>query len=599
MSSKQCLRFLRPSLRDPRPAKKAAFTRFSSAAYHNLVRTNWPCVSSRGIAPRNRSLSTSASRTSSDGQAGAAQDGLKTSARRPSTVENRVQKLREYNALRYPRLDDRVNRMSIPAFRKTYQDHQGSTPAPDEVTLEGRIMSVRRAGSKLAFVDVKGGYEQVQIMIGLASLSSSELGSHEFKEALHPFRRGDIISAKGKAVRTQMGELSLRATEIPKLLSPGLAPLPEKLINEETIIMNRHVDLLINQRTSDVLRLRSHIIKSLRDYFHEQDFLEVQTPIMSDFAGGATARPFLTSATEFPEKSLALRIAPELWLKRLVVGGNDKVFEIGPAFRNEGLDTTHNPEFTMCEFYSAYSNLSELISITEDLIMRLFRNADRLVQSQLWSLDRERILLPEGPWKQVEFVPALENALGFQVPDLSDPDALSKLSTLVSERTKLTVLPELTLSKLLDQLAGEYLEVSSLEQPLFIIHHPACMSPLSKSFTCPKTSQLVSARAELFIGGREIANMYEEENDPFEQRRKFELQLQSRGSNAANDDEGPAEVDESYIQALEHGLPPTGGWGCGVDRLVMLLSGAPRISDTLSFGNLRNVVSLSQAVKNT
>ena len=361
--------------------------------------------------------------------------------------------------------------------------------------------------------------------------------------------------------------------------------------------------MLVNRDTMDILRLRSHVIKYLRDYFHDQEFLEVQTPLLADSAGGAVARPFLTSATEFPGKQIALRIAPELWLKRLVVGGMNRVFEIGPAFRNEGIDSTHNPEFTICEFYSAYFNLQELIAMTESLLKGLLEHTRKLKESTLPSLNIPQLAAEAGQiensWKQVEFIPALEEALGIRFPDLSAPDALQQLAKLLE--SKAPVGPDTSLNKLLDHLASTHLEGGSLEAPLFITNHPACMAPLAKSFTCPRTGQLVSARAELFVAGREIANMYEEENDPFEQRRKFEEQVRARDGDAtsamSHEDEGQARVDHSYVQALEHGLPPTGGWGCGVDRLVMLLSGASRISDVLSFGTLRNVVSLSQAVK--
>ncbi|TGJ85116.1 hypothetical protein E0Z10_g3619 [Xylaria hypoxylon] len=486
--------------------------------------------------------------------------------------------------------------MTIPAFRQKF-DSEASTPASEKITLEGRIMSVRRSGPKLVFLHILGGYQQVQVMVGLGSLSSPSLNPEDFKKALHPLRRGDIISVTGTAIRTKSGELTLEALNLPTILSPALAPLPEKLTNEETKILNRHVDLLVNQRTSNIIRLRSHIIKSMRDFFHEQDFLEVQTPILADSAGGAIARPFLTAATAFSEKQLSMRIAPELWLKRLVVGGNDRIFEIGPSFRNEGLDTTHNPEFTTCEFYSAYFNLTELIQFTESLITRLHRDVDQIIATRLTSLQKPQFSIPKAQWKQVEFIPALEDILGFRFPDLSKPDALEKLISLLTERNASLTISSMPLNKLLDHLAITHLEDASLNQPLFIIHHPACMSPLSKSFICPKTGQLVSARAELFIEGREMANMYEEENDPFEQRRKFELQIQSRGSGHVTDGEGPAEIDESYVRALEHGLPPTGGWGCGIDRLVMFFSGASRIGDTLPFGNLKNIVSLSQAAK--
>ncbi|KAI1392799.1 lysyl-tRNA synthetase [Hypoxylon trugodes] len=596
MEGGQCLRFLRPYLFQLPSHRTPVYARFFSVNSRNPAKPGCSRRSSLQKAPHSRCIQTSTSKRTTVISSDAAESDAVTLPTRRVTVDNRVQKLKEYNALHYPRLGPRSNRISIPSFREKYRN-VADIPASEEVILEGRVMSVRRSGSKLVFLSIMGGYEQVQIMISLNQLSDPKPELGQFKDTLHPFLRGDIISIKGTAMRTDAGELTLKASELPTLLSPGLAILPEKLIDQEKMVLNRHVDMLVNRRASDVLRLRSHIIKCLRDFFHDQDFLEVQTPILADYAGGAAARPFLTSATEFPQKEISLRIAPELWLKRLVVGGNDKIFEIGPSFRNESVDTTHNPEFTMCEFYSAYSNLADLIAITENLIAHLFEDAERLIQIKLQSLEKPSINLPKSSWRQVEFIPALEEALGFQLPDLSQPDALPKLIDLLHGRMDFFQLSGLTLVKLLDALAGKYLEPPSREQPLFIIHHPTCMSPLSKSFTCPKTGQLVSARAELFIEGREIANMYEEENSPFQQRRKFELQLESRNGNSEVDDEGPTEVDDSYIHALEHGLPPTGGWGCGVDRMVMMLSGSSRISEILSFGNLRNVVSIRQAAK--
>ena len=420
----------------------------------------------------------------------------------------------------------------------------------------------------------------------------------------------------GTAIRTPTGELTVEATRLPELLSPSLVPLPTKLVDEDTKIQNRHIDLLVNRSTSDVLRLRSYIIKYMRDFFHERDFLEFQTPILAENAGGALARPFATSSTEFNSRSLALRIAPELWLKRLVVGGVEKVFEIGPAFRNEGVDTTHNPEFTMCEFYNAYANLPGLIRQTEDFLSGLARHCQDLISTKLSSLPPIDLDRFAGPYKQLEFIPALEAAIGFTLPDLAAETALQDLQSLLQKHNIPIALESpsspssslsshkaaVTLPKLLDKLAGTYLERHSAHGPLFITHHPACMSPLSKSFSCPATGQLVSARAELFVRDRELANMYEEENDPFAQRRKFVEQARRRDPEegfvgGVGDDADDILIDEGYIQALESGLPPTGGWGCGVERLVMLFSGARRISDCLSFGSLRNVVGLSAGIR--
>jgi lysyl-tRNA synthetase class 2 len=359
------------------------------------------------------------------------------------------------------------------------------------------------------------------------------------------------------------------------------------LDDRQTRIRNRHVDLLVNKKVADTLRVRSHIIQYIRDFLLKDEFLEVQTPVIAGEAGGAIARPFTTVATEFSEKQLALRIAPEIWLKRLIIGGMDRVFEIGPAFRNEGLDATHNPEFTTCEFYKSFADLEELISMTERMLSGLVEQVKTLRKFPLNELPELDASLFTTPFKRIQFIPAIEEALGQNLPDLTADDAADELVLLLNKH-HIPVPSSSTLPRLLDKLASSFIE-PHCHKPTLIIHHPACMAPLAKSFVDPTTNQIVSARAELFIRNREIANMYEEENSPFEQRAKFLQQAQWR------DDENRAVIDASYLEALEWGLPPTGGWGCGLDRLVMLFSGAPRISDVLSFGSLKNVVNMSNA----
>jgi len=335
---------------------------------------------------------------------------------------------------------------------------------------------------------------------------------------------------------------------------------------------------------ADTLRVRSHIIQHLRDFLLKDNFLEVQTPLLADKASGATAKPFTTVATEFSDKQLALRIAPEIWLKRLVIGGFDRVFEIGPSFRNEGLDATHNPEFTTCEFYKAYATLEDLITMTESIFSSLATLVKTLRSSGMHKLpevDMEQFMTP---FQRLEFIPEIEKVLGQKLPPLHEEDAAEKVIEIFHQHNhELPSSP--TLPRLLDKLSSIYIE-PHCTIPTFILHHPSCMAPLSKSFLCLSTSQYVSARAELFVENKELANMYEEENSPFEQRVKFEQQMKWK------DEENKATVDESYLQALEWALPPTGGWGAGVDRLVMLFSGEKRISDVLSFGSLRNVVNL-------
>lgn len=394
------------------------------------------------------------------------------------------------------------------------------------------------------------------------------------------------IAVYGNPYCTNSGELSINVAELPEILSPTLASLPRGLEDRETRIRNRHVDLLVNKSVADTIRLRSHIIQYLRDFLLKDNFLEVQTPLIADKAGGAIAKPFTTVATEFSEKTLALRIAPEIWLKRLIIGGLDRVFEIGPAFRNEGLDATHNPEFTTCEFYKAFADLEDLISMTECLFSGIAKLVTEQRQDRLRNLPLVDMDQFTAPFQQIEFIPAVEAGLGQKLPDLLADDIEEQLINLFKEKG-LPLPLSTTLPRLLDKLSSIFIEPDCVA-PTFILYHPSCMAPLSKSFLCPRTKQLVSARAELFVDKRELANMYEEENSPFAQREKFLQQAQWR------DDENRAVVDQSYLEALEWGLPPTGGWGCGIDRLVMAFSGAKRISDVLAFGSLRNVVNLGR-----
>lgn len=533
--------------------------------------------------------------------------------------------------------------MSAPEFVEECKDELPTEP----VTLTGRIRSKRVAGKSLMFIDIVNEFQKVQVMVNKKNCDTPRHSSQKFKMFKSLIQVGDHIcrqhtpspftfgaaqltrniAVTGTPTRTNAGELTLDAQALPELLSPSMKQLPEKLTDRKTRMQDRHVDMLVNKEAMDVLRLRAEITKHMRDHFHSKRFLEFQTPILAENAGGAIARSFVTKASEFRDKDLALRVAPELWLKRLVVGGVDRVFEIGPAFRNEGVDGTHNPEFTMCEFYSAYSNLPDLINETEELFYSLAQHTQNLISTQLTSLPPIDLARFVRPFKQVEFVPALEGAIGIRLPKLSAEDALPELLA-VLKLSGIHIPGEVpsTLPKLLDRLAAIYIEPMSFTEPLFITNHPACMSPLAKSFLCPKTYQLVSARAEVFMGGRELANMYEEENNPEEQQRKLaahrnlvnqpngdigiqetpEEEPQSEEALAAaeaapreEEDEWEASpLDQSYIKALEYGLPPTGGWGCGVERLVMLFSGANRISDCLSFGTLRNVVGLSADEKN-
>ncbi|KAL9022239.1 MAG: hypothetical protein Q9185_000639 [Variospora sp. 1 TL-2023] len=442
----------------------------------------------------------------------------------------RLETLKSSGRELYPRFPhDATHRMSCRDFLKGYR-----YLAPSE-TVEGKELS-------------------------LQGMSVSEA----LKSTPLTVPRASEIGVKGKPHRTERGQLSILATELPRLISPCLHDLPTDLQNNEFRIRNRHVDLQVNRRAADTLRLRSSIISEIRSFLSIKGYSEVQTPILANTAGGAVARAFATTAVEFPDRHIELRTAPEIWLKRLVLGGFENIFELG-------IDKTHNPEFTTCEFYAAYKGLPGLIATTERLLARLATTTDQLIKGRLNSLPPCEIDFAR-PFRRLDFIKELESAMNYKFPDLAHENSEAEVTKMFKQRQ--IRLPEhRTLPRLLDRLSAEYLE-PLCKGPTWIVNHPECLAPLSKSFVDPETQQRVSARAELFVGGKELVNTYEEENSPFEQRRKFEQQAKYR-----NEDSGKGtEVDESYLEALEWGLPPTGGWGCGIDRLVMLLSGTDRTS---------------------
>ncbi|KAF3802906.1 Lysine--tRNA ligase [Colletotrichum gloeosporioides] len=593
MTSIQRLRLLRPIVRTPQVAIPFRF-----------LHVGRPSGTSR--------LQNGAAGRTQDGVEGEREKGLMQKGESMSEFKKmRIKALEEVTgdwseALikdRYPRLKHMTKKVSVPVFKKRWIKEKLEKPSEEIVTLYGRVHSIRAQGKRLLFVTIVNEFEKIQGMINFGNLND-KITLDKFALFTRMIEKGDHISITGKPCRTKTGALTLNAVVLPQLLAPTMEQIPQSLTDPETRAQKRHVDMIVNPEVADVLRMRSHITKYMRDYFHERAFLEFQTPILAENAGGAVARSFTTTATEFPSRELSLRIAPELWLKRLVIGGVHNLFEIGPAFRNEGIDATHNPEFTMCEFYSAYTNLQELILRTEELLTGLAHHCQELIDTQLTSLQPIDLTKFKRPYRRLEFIPALEAALGVRLPKLTGRDAYAELlAVLTLAKIEIPGGVPPTMAKLLDRLAAIYLEPKSFEGgPLFITHHPVCMSPLAKSFLCPKTLQLVSARTELFVNGRELANMYEEENDPEAQARKLaEHRVLGTGKSVEQEEQEAtrdAPLDQSYIKALEAGLPPTGGWGCGVERLVMLFSGANRISDCLSFGTLRNVVGLTSGEQN-
>ncbi|TQS37007.1 hypothetical protein Golomagni_02530 [Golovinomyces magnicellulatus] len=490
--------------------------------------------------------------------------------------QNRLKELEAKDGLHWPRIESHPRSYTIQNFRHKWEAlPPGKDANKDEsVCVRGKMMACRIMGSRLIFMDLLQDGKTLQVMANLRSLTESS----------------GLVAVTGYAHRTMRGELSIYADSLPKIISPTLRSLPKTLLDRALRMRNRHVDLIINRNLQQTMRMRSHVVQYLRDFLLKNRFLEVQTPIIADKATGAMARPFLTNSACITDKTMALRVAPELWLKRLIIGGFDRIFELGPAFRNEGFDHSHNPEFTTCEFYKAFANLEELIGITETLFSGLATSASNLQKFSLGDLPDIDSSVLKAPFRRVEFIPAIEEALKEKLPNLESATAQEEVSDLLLKNNN--SLPESpTLPRLLDKLSSLYIE-PWCTMPTLIMYPPACMAPLAKSFLDPKSNQIVSARAELYAQCHELANMYEEENSPIEQRKKFEEQQKYK------DIENDCSIDENYLSALEWGLPPTGGWGCGIDRLVMLLTGARRIQDVLSFGGLKNVVSLGSAVEN-
>ncbi|KAJ4292760.1 mitochondrial lysine-tRNA synthetase [Kalmusia sp. IMI 367209] len=507
--------------------------------------------------------------------------------------QKRLEQLRNMKPLDeyHPRLVHHANgeHVSLRDFLSKYEDI--SAIVNERTSVFGRVRSVRLLGSKLMFLDIERDSQRLQVMVELKKLENHEAISDEFKSFKKVIRIGDWVSIQGQPTRTSTGQLSILALYIPQILAPCLHHLPEKVENVETLARHPHVHQLTNDEPGDILRLRALIYDTMRQHLIQSGFLEVETPFFDVNAGGAIARPFETVANELSNMPIRLRIAPELNLKRLIVGGQDKIFEIGRCFRNEGVDNTHNPEFSTCEFYEVGATLPALIDRTEKLVCGLHDTAEALRSTYFPSLPKPEGVEFKAPFAQLPFIQTIEKASGRKLPDLSLSTATDDVLSLFNE-LNIDIPPNPTLPRLLDTLAEQYIEPLCIN-PTFITHHPEALSPLAKSYVCPITNQRIASRVELFINSREYANAYEEENSPFEQRRKFMQQLEFHPESEQGNT-GSRGMDESYLEVLEWGMPPTGGWGCGLDRLVMLFASKKRIADVLPFGTLRNVVSIAK-----
>jgi lysyl-tRNA synthetase class 2 len=431
------------------------------------------------------------------------------------------------------------------------------------VTTAGRIMSMRMHG-KTSFAHLQSNGSRLQIY-----MRKKELGDEVF-DLYKSFDLGDYVGVTGRLFRTNTDELTLLVSEL-HLLSKSLRPLPEKwhgLKDVETRYRQRYLDLIVNPQVREVFLKRSQIITALRSFFQERGFLEVETPMMQPIAGGAAAKPFVTYHNALG-MDLFLRIAPELYLKRLIVGGFERVFEINRNFRNEGISTEHNPEFTMLEFYMAYADYADLMTLTEELFNSV---AQQVNGSTTLSYQGQTIELA-SPWERLTIKEGI-----LKYSEIA-PDALEKRESLQQVAESFDIDPNLKSGKLLTEMFERVAE-PKLIQPTFVLDFPTDVSPLSKAK--PDNPEVVE-RFEFYIGAKEMGNGFTELNDPIDQRQRFEKQMQERNAG----DEEAHQMDEDYIRALEYGMPPTAGEGIGIDRLIMLFTDSASIREVILFPQLR------------
>jgi len=449
-----------------------------------------------------------------------------------------------------------------------YGSHSAESLAASPVTVNvaGRLM-VKRVMGGTSFVKLQDRSGQIQLMIKRDRITEATYA--EFKK----WDLGDIAAARGEVIKTKTGELSLDVAEI-RLLAKSLRPLPEKwhgIADAETKLRQRYLDLIMSDETREVFRRRTALMRFIRSYLDALDFSEVETPMMQPIPGGAAARPFVTHHNAL-DATLYLRIAPELYLKRLLVGGFERVYELNRVFRNEGLSTRHNPEFTMLELYQAYATYRDVMALTENLLRGA---AQALTGGTTIEYQGEAYDLATK-FEEITMEAALEKAN----PSLAGGrvrDRAALVAALAAHGVQAQ--PEAGPGKLQFELFEKTVE-STLRGPVFVTQHPAEVSPLAR---CNDADPFLTDRFELFIGGREIANGFSELNDPEEQAARFQAQAEAK----AGGDEEAMFYDADYVRALEYGMPPAGGLGVGIDRLAMLLTNAPSIRDVLLFPQLK------------
>lgn len=434
-----------------------------------------------------------------------------------------------------------------------------------EVKMAGRIMAIRGHG-KTCFMDMQDKTGRIQVYVRKDVIGEENYALIKLMDI------GDTVGITGTAFRTHMGELSIKANSV-EMLSKSLRPLPEKwhgLKDVETRYRQRYVDLIVNPEVRDTFVKRSQIIRSVREVLDSHDFLEVETPILNTIAGGAAARPFISYHNAL-DMQVYMRIAPELYLKRLIVGGMDRVYEMGRVFRNEGIDNRHNPEFTSVEIYQAFADYRDMMDLTEEVVVK---TAEKVLGTTTINYEGTTIELA-SPWKRMSMIEAVKEYSGkdfTNVTDLEEARAIAK-------ELNVAVEPSFGIGKIINACFEEYVE-DKLIQPTFITGHPKEISPLAKSN--PENPEITD-RFEAYIYGREICNGFTELNDPIDQKERFLKQVEEH----ANGDEEANMMDEDFVNALEYGLPPTGGLGIGIDRLVMFLTNSSTIRDVLFFPTMK------------